>query len=203
MKICIVTFDGFNELDSLVAFGILNIAINYYIKKPEWSVSISSPTKMITSMNGILMESGSTLQDACEADVVIIGSGMKTRDIVNDNTIMSQLKFDPSRQLIVSQCSGALILAKLGLLNNIPACTDLTTKPYVEEAGIKVLDQSFFASGNIATAGGCLSSQYIVAWILARIDSIESARNAIYYAAPVGEKDEYVERAMKNITPFL
>ena len=77
------------------------------------------------------------------------------------------------------------------------------SKPYVEEAGIKVLDQPFFASGNIATAGGCLSSQYIVAWILARIDSIESARNAIYYAAPVGEKDEYVERAMKNITPFL
>jgi hypothetical protein len=27
--------------------------------------------------------------------------------------------------------------------------------------------------------------------------------NAMHYVAPVGEKDEYVAGAMKNITPFL
>ncbi len=31
-------------------------------------------------------------------------------------------------------------------------------KPCVEEAGVAVLNQPFYAKGNVATAGGCLSS---------------------------------------------
>ena len=42
---------------------------------------------------------------------------------------METLVLDSSRQLSGAQCSGTLILAKLGLLDKIPACTDLTTKP--------------------------------------------------------------------------
>jgi hypothetical protein len=32
---------------------------------------------------------------------------------------------------------------------------------------------------------------------------IDEARSAMHYVAPVGEKEEYVERAMRNITPFI
>jgi transcriptional regulator GlxA family with amidase domain len=113
------------------------------------------------------------------------------------------LKFDPARQLLGAQCSGTLVLAKLGLLQGVPACTDLTTKPWVEEAGVQTLNQPFVANGNVATAGGCLASQYLAAWVIARLDGIEAARNAMHYVAPVGEKDDYVERAMQNIVPFL
>jgi len=116
---------------------------------------------------------------------------------------MAQLQFDPSRQLLGAQCSGTLVLAKLGLLDGVPACTDLITKPWVEEAGVAVLNEPFFARGNVATAGGCLASQYLAAWIIARLEGIEAAENAIRYVAPVGEKDEYVARALRNITPFL
>jgi hypothetical protein len=65
--------------------------------------------------------------------------------------------------IAVHQCSGALLLAKLGILGRVPTCTDLTTKPWVQEA----------------------------------------AESALHYVAPVGEKDEYVSRAMKNIAPYL
>ena len=85
----------------------------------------------------------------------------------------------------------------------MPACTDLTTKPWVEEAGISVLNQPFFAKGNVGTAGGCLASQYLAFWIIARLDGIETAQDAIHYVAPVGEKEEYVARAMRNVMPYL
>lgn len=198
MHISILTFDGYNEIDSIIALGILN-----RIKKPDWRVTIASPTRWVESMNGVVIERHVSIQEACTADAIIIGSGMKTRDVVADDEMMKLLQFDPSRQILGAQCSGALVLAKLGLLNEIPACTDLTTKPWVQEAGIEVLNQSFFASGNIATAGGCLSSQYLAAWIIARLEGNEAAQNAIHYVAPVGEKESYVERAMKNITPYL
>ncbi|MCM3786806.1 hypothetical protein M3231_28205, partial [Neobacillus mesonae] len=140
---------------------------------------------------------------ACTADAVLIGSGMQTRQVVNDAALMAQLEFDPARQLIGAQCSGTLVLAKLGLLGNIPACTDLTTKPWVLEAGVDVLDQPFFARGNVATAGGCFASQYLAAWLIARLEGEDAARSALHYVAPVGEKDEYVSRALTNIKPYL
>ncbi|MBF0410410.1 MAG: DJ-1/PfpI family protein [Candidatus Riflebacteria bacterium] len=198
MLISILTFRGFNELDSLIALGILN-----RIKKPDWRVNICSPENSVTSMNGVTVSAQSLLEDIPKSDAVIVGSGALTRDVVQNQEIMNMLKLDPARQLIAAQCSGTLILAKLGLLGKIPACTDLTTKPWVQEAGIEVLNTPFYAENNIATAGGCFSSQYLAAWIIAKTVGIESAAEAIHYVAPVGEKEEYVERAMRNIAKFI
>ena len=198
MHIAILTFDGFNELDSLIALGILN-----RVQKPGWRVSLASPTARVRSMNGVVLEAQASLQDACEADAVIVGSGMRTRDVVADAGLMAQLRLDPERQLLGAQCSGTLVLAKLGLLRDVPACTDLTTKPWVQEAGIAILDQPFFARGNVATAGGCLASQYLAAWIIARLEGVDAAVRAMYYVAPVGEKEEHVARMLGNISPYV
>lgn len=194
MHIAILTFQGFNELDSLIALGLLN-----RIKKPGWRVTLCCPEPAVTSMNGVTIHAQSSLSEIESADAVIVGSGIKTREVVADKSLMSQLRMDPKRQLIGAQCSGTLILAKLGLLGSMRVCTDLTTKPWVEEAGVEVLDQPFFAAGNVATAGGCFASQYLAAWIIARTEGQEAAEAALHYVAPVGEKQEYVARAMGHI----
>lgn len=198
MHIAILTFDGFNELDSLIALGILN-----RIKEPGWRVSIASPTEQVTSMNGVVMGRHIPLAEATEADAVLVGSGMKTREVIADETIMSQLQLDSTRQLIGAQCSGALILAKLGLLDSVPACTDLTTRPWLEETGVEVLEQALYARGNIATSGGCLASSYLAAWLIARAHGLEAAQQAIHYVAPVGEKEAYVRCISGHIEPYL
>jgi len=198
MHVAILTFEGFNELDSLVAFGILN-----RIKNPNWRVSIACPSARVRSMNGVVIESQCSLREAGSADAVIVGSGVLTRDVVKDESLMDQLRFDPSRQILGAQCSGTLILAKLGLLEGVSVCTDLTTKPWVEEAGVTVLNQPFFAKDNIATAGGCLASQYLAAWVIARLAGTNDAKSALAYVAPVGEKEEYVSRALRHISPYL
>ena len=198
MHIAILTFDAFNELDSFIALGILN-----RIKKPDWKVSIASPTPQVTSMNGLAIERHIPIEEVRHADAVLVGSGMKTRDIAADSQLMAELQLDPARQLLGAQCSGALILAKLGLLDSIPACTDLTTKPWVQEAGVEVLNQPLFASGNIATAGGCIASQYLAAWLIAKTEGLEAAKDAMYYVAPVGEKETYVNMMLENIEQYL
>src|SRR3989442_231427 len=119
MKIAILTFDGFNELDSFIALGLLNR------------------------------------------------------------------------------------LKPLGWKADMPACTDLTTKPWVIEAGVRVVDAPFHARGPIATAGGCLASQYLAAWMMASRAGIDATTNALLYAAPVGEKEAYVERLLKVVRPFV
>lgn len=198
MHIAILTFDGFNELDSLVALNLLS-----RVKRPNWRVSLCCPEPAVTSMNGVIVHAQSRLDDLPGADAVVVGSGIKTREIVGDGEVMRAIQLDPSRQLIGAQCSGTLILAKLGLLEGVPACTDLTTKPWVIAAGVAIHDGPLYARDNVATAGGCLSSQYLAAWLITRLADESAARDAIHYVAPVGEKDAYVERALANIRPYL
>ncbi|MEU3777431.1 hypothetical protein AB0F11_30410 [Streptomyces sp. NPDC032472] len=47
-----------------------------------------------------------------------------------DDQLVSELRLDSSRQLIVAQCSGALVLAHLGFLNGMPACTAVLDEPF-------------------------------------------------------------------------
>jgi transcriptional regulator GlxA family with amidase domain len=202
VRIAILTFDGFNELDSFIAFGLLN-----RLSAQGWKAEITSPSKHVTSMNGVTVQAQQPLEFANEADVVIFGSGIYTRAIAEDHgkagALLDRLQLDPLRQLIGAQCSGALLLARLGLLADMPACTDLTTRPWLVEAGVRVEEAPFHARGPIATAGGCLASQYLAAWILLRGAGEEAARQSLHYAAPVGEKEAYVERLLSVVRPFL
>ena len=59
------------------------------------------------------------------------------------------------------------------------------------------------AHGNVATAGGCLASQYMAAWLIARRAGEQEAEAALHYVAPVGEKELYVAQAMAAVRPFL
>jgi transcriptional regulator GlxA family with amidase domain len=196
--IAVVTLDGFNEIDSFVASYMLG-----RVDRPDWSVAIASPTPHVTSMNGVTVQAQMSLDELPNMDAVIVGSGMRTREYAADPAFLASLRLDPTRQLIGSQCSGALLLAKLGLLDGVPVCTDLITKPWVVEAGANVVDQPFFASGDVATAGGCLSSQYLAAWTIARLADLDTARAALFYVAPVGEKEEYVDRALGHVRAYL
>jgi transcriptional regulator GlxA family with amidase domain len=201
MHIAILTFDGFNELDSLIAYGMLSrISLR---GDADWRVSIASPTARVTSMNGLTIDAHISLKEASQADAVLIGSGMKTREVANDASILGQLQLDPERQLIAAQCSGTFLLAKLGLVGQMPACTDLTSKPWVQAAGVSILNQAFFAKGNLATAGGCMSAQYVSAWLIARLKGIDDAREVLHYFAPVGEKEEYVARGLAHLDANL
>ena len=65
MQIAVLTFDGFNELDSFIAAGILN-----RMKPKGWAAHITSPTEQVTSMNGVTITRQRPLSFAGEADAV-------------------------------------------------------------------------------------------------------------------------------------
>jgi transcriptional regulator GlxA family with amidase domain len=196
MRIAVLTFDGFNEVDSFVASAMLN-----RLRRPDWRAEICAPAETVTSLNGVRVERQQPLAFAREADAVIVGSGRRTREIVEDAAIMSELRFDVRRQIIASQCSGALILSKLGLVRE--ACTDDTTRPWVIESGCRVLDRPLHVAGNVATAGGCFASQYLAMWLVARGLGIDVAVELLAYFSPIGERDAWSTRAVAAIAPYL
>jgi transcriptional regulator GlxA family with amidase domain len=153
-------------------------------------------------MNGVVLQTQSPLEVAQSADVVLFGSGNGGREASRDPVLRKRILLDPSVQLIGAQCSGTLMMSALGLLDRVPACTDLATRPWVIEAGVEVLDQPFVAHGRRATAGGCLASAYLSAWVIASIAGRVQAADILASVAPVGEPT-FVDHALSIIDPYL
>jgi transcriptional regulator GlxA family with amidase domain len=197
MNIAILTFEGFNEIDSFVSHHILT-----RVGIENWNVAIACPSETVTSTGGIRVSAQQALEFANDADAVLFGGSPRSRQIVEDRAIMSRLKLDPKRQLIGSQCAGAWFLAKLGLLADQPVCTSMKSRAGLEAMGIRVLDQPFVASGNVASAGGCLASPYLAGWVISRLLGREAAGNALRIVAPVGQKTEYVASVLDVVSPI-
>jgi transcriptional regulator GlxA family with amidase domain len=198
VRVAILAFDGFDELDAFVAFGLLN-----RLAPLGWKAEIAGPAAQLTSMDGLVLQAQQPLEFANQADAVLFAGGLYTRAVAENSALLDRLQLDPLRQLIGAQCSGALLLARLGLLADMPACADAATKPWLLESGVRVVDEPFHARGPVATAGGCLAAQYLAAWLMLRGAGIEAATDALRHAAPVGEKDAYVERLLKVVVPFV
>ena len=43
----------------------------------------------------------------------------------------------------------------------------------------------------------------LVAWLLARLKGLDAAREVLHYFAPVGEKQEFIDRALGHVLPTL
>ena len=197
MDIAILTFDGFNELDSFIASAMINRA-----RKQGLNAWITAPTRSVTSMNGVEVQAQRDLSFTKHADAVLIGSGIKSRAIASDDAFLKNFDLDPGRQLIGSQCSGALVLQALGLAGGA-VCTDTMTRPFLEKQGVPVLDRAFHAEGAVATAGGCLSSSYLAAWTIGSLTDWQTAYDIVHYVAPVGRKDETAREVEAAVKPFL
>lgn len=181
-KVAIVIFDKFTDLDLWLMWDLLN-----RVRVPDWSVKILGEAESHVSATGISIATQGRIEEANEADAVLFVSGQGTRDRIADAEWLAKFDLNPEKQMIGSICSGALILAKLGLLEGKPATTYPTTQAALEGLGIEVVEKPFIAHGNIATAGGCLAQQYLIGWIVEKLADKYWSDLIVKAIQPVGE----------------
>jgi len=121
------------------------------------------------------------------------------RAVAQNSALLDRLQLDHC-QMIGAQCSGALLMARLGLLADMPAA--LThDKPWLIEPGC-ASRRAVHARGPIATRG-CLAAQYLAAWMMVRGVGYAAAAKALHHVAPMGEKEAYVARLLEVVRPFI
>jgi transcriptional regulator GlxA family with amidase domain len=198
VRVAVVAFDGFDELDAFVARGLLN-----RLKSRGWSAQLASPTAEVTSMDGMTVRAQQPLEWANDADAVVFAGGIHARAIAGNGGVLDRLQLDPLRQAVGALDSGALLLARLGLLADSPACTDAPTRPWVVEAGVRVLDAPFHARGPVATAAGALAAPYLAAWLMLRGAGEAAALHALHDAAPAGQREAWAESVLAVVRRFV
>lgn len=182
MKSSIVIFDQFTDIDLFLMWDLLN-----RVRLPDWEVRILGERSHHTSATGIAVPTHGLIDEANQSDVVLFVSGQGTRTKMKDQDWLSRFHLTPGKQMIGSICSGALLLAALGLLDGKTATTYPTTKQTLESLGVTVEEKAFIEHGDIATAGGCLASQYLIGWVIEKKASAEWKRLILKSIKPVGE----------------
>ena len=182
MKIAIVIFDKFTDIDLFLMWDLLN-----RVRIDDWSVKILGEAQAHVSATGISVATHGKIEEANDADAVLFVSGQGTRAKMIDKEWLSRFRLNPEKQFIGSICSGALILAALGLLEGKTATTYPTTKTALESFGVEIVEKPFVAHGRVATAGGCLAQQYLIGWVVENLAGKDWRDLILKSIQPVGE----------------
>jgi transcriptional regulator GlxA family with amidase domain len=183
MKISLIAFDDFTDIDLWFMWDLLN-----RVKNQNWKVRILGEKEEHISHTGIIIKVHGPLEEANTSDVVLFVSGPGTRTIINNSSFLNSFKLNPEKQLIGSMCSGALVLATLGILKEgQEATTYPSAKDQLEKFGIKVVEKSFVNLGNVSTAAGCLSAQELSGWVIETLLGTETKNSVIKSIQPVGQ----------------
>jgi transcriptional regulator GlxA family with amidase domain len=185
MKAVIVAFDRFTDVDVFLPWDLLN---RVRFRDKEFRVTLIGPSSSHRSVCGLELPMHGPLEDANDADFVYFSSGPGTRDFIRNEPVLQRLRLDPSKQLIGSMCSGALILATLGLLRGISATTYPTAIEELRSFGVEVeTTKHLVTHGNIGTAAGCLAAVDLMGWAIEKLYNAEVRQDVIASVLPVGQ----------------
>ena len=212
---------GFPVVQGKTVIGIVtNRDLRFETRMDVTARQIMTPQeRLVTVKEGASLAEAKALMHQHKLErVVVVGEGFELRGLMTVKDITKQTTFPNAAR----DAQGKLrVGAAVGVGDGTEERVDLLVKAGVDVLVVDtahghsagVIDRVRWVKkhypgvdvigGNVATAGGCLASSYLAAWIIARSEGVEAARSAIHYVAPVGEKDEYVDRAMANIEPYL
>ncbi len=176
MKISIVTFDDFTDLDLFILWDLLK-----RVEEPVWEVKLLGDKTSHVSSTGIEIKMHGQLEEANSSNAVLFCSGKGTRKKITDEMFLNAFKLDEGKQLIGAIDSGALLLGALGLLKGkrVTSYPSAEIRTALENFGAEVVWKSFVMEGNIATAAQCLSGKFLVGWVIENLAGVEAKEKAL------------------------
>lgn len=176
MKISIVAFDDFTDLDLFILWDLLN-----RVESADWQVKLLGDKAAHVSSTDIEVKMHAPLEEANDSDAVLFCSGRGTRKKMTDAKFLGNFRLDETRQLIGAIDSGALLLGALGFLRGKRATSypSAEIKRALESFGATVLWQSFVREGNVATAAQCLSGKFLAGWVIEVLVGAKAKEDAL------------------------
>jgi transcriptional regulator GlxA family with amidase domain len=129
-----------------------------------------------------------TIQDCPQPDILLIPGGLGTRKEMHNSTLIDWIRSSSQKaELILSVCTGALLLAKADLLEGLAATTHHGAIKLLKEVAPHTMireDKRIIDNGRIIVSGGISAgidmSLYVVAKLLGKEQALETAQYMEY-----------------------
>lgn len=184
----IFLFNEVEVLDFAGPFEVFSIT-KVHEEKPFTVYTVSQNGEMITARNGLKVKPDYSIEDLPPVDILTIpgGKGARENEVKNDiviNWVRQQMK---EVKLMTSVCTGALLLAKAGLLEGLKATTHWASIQTFKKdfPNVEVMENvKFVDEGHIITSAGISAginmSFHIVKNLLGVEIAEETAKNMEY-----------------------
>ncbi len=156
--------------------------------------TVARSRDMVTAIGGLKVLPGYSWADAPPIDILVVPGGFGTRALLQDESTLSWIRETAGRaRQVTSVCTGALLLAKVGLLHGRRATThwaglDLlaTIDPTIlVQRKTRVVHDGIFTSAGVSA--GIDMSFAVVEQFCGREVALETAH---YIEYPLGKHDE-------------
>lgn len=158
-KLGIVVFDDVEVLDFAGPFEVFSVT-NEQNNNELFDISlISVGEKNVVAKNGLNIVADFSIKEISHLDILLIPGGKGARPLVYNSEFIEWVKsVSKESELVLSVCTGALVLAKARLLDGLRATThhkaygelrELITNTEIVEDGLRYVD-----NGRVITSGG-------------------------------------------------
>jgi transcriptional regulator GlxA family with amidase domain len=179
LKVGIFVFNEVEVLDFAGPFEVFSIASDGADKLFE-VVTIAENQEIISARNGLKIQPTATFSDELKFDILIIpgGYGAEEIEIKNKNVLDWINKQYSQVNILASVCTGALLLAECGILNDKNATTHYIDLNRLENDYplVKVIRKvKFVDQGNLLTSAGISAGINMSFHIISRLFGLEIA----------------------------
>lgn len=184
----IFIFDNVEVLDFAGPFEVFGITGQRTGEGNFRVFTVAEKAGPVRAVNGLSINPDYSFADTPSMEIVVIPGGMGTRPLLKNEAVLEWVrKANSQAELTLSVCSGALVLARAGLLDNKEATTHHGCLDLLQEISPSVTvhaDRRFLDNGNIITSAGISAgidmSLYVIARLLGREQARETARYMEY-----------------------
>jgi transcriptional regulator GlxA family with amidase domain len=122
--LAILIFEDVEVLDFCGPFEVLTVA-NRFTDPPAFNVfTVAEKPEPVLTRGGLSVNPHHRLADCPRADVLLVPGGQGTRREMHNAALIDWIKArSQEAELVLSVCTGALLLAKAGLLDGLEATT--------------------------------------------------------------------------------
>jgi transcriptional regulator GlxA family with amidase domain len=175
VRIEILLFDGFDELDALAPFEVFKCA---EAAGADFTVRLvsSSQQREFVAAHGLRVVVDSELAGAEKPELVVVPGGgwicrspQGARAEVDRGVIPTRLaELHQAGATIGAVCTGSMLLAATGLLGGRPAITHHGAIDELRAQGAEVIDARVVDDGDFVTSGGVTSGLDLALWLVER-----------------------------------
>lgn len=183
-KVAILIFDEVEVLDFCGPFEVFSLAGRNLSEKPFEVFTVAESEGPVVARNGLSVNPRCTIADCPQPDILIVPGGYGIRREMHNQTLTDWIRAQAEKaELVMSVCTGALLLARAGLLDGLAATTHFGALELLRETAPHTMlrsGQRFVDNGRVLVSAGVSAgidlSFHLVQRLLGHEVAAETAR---------------------------
>lgn len=187
-KVAILIYDEVEVLDFCGPFEVFSVCGRRDQSNPFNVYTVAEKSGPVLARNQLSVNPKYSITDCLQPDILVIPGGFGARREMNNQNLVEWIKkCNEKAELILSVCTGALLLAKAGLLEGLSATTHHGAFELLEEIAPNTRvkrEERIVDNGRIILSAGVAAgidmSFYVISKLLGEEQALETAQYIEY-----------------------